>query len=117
MTATIFKIVPMPLWCASKTTGRFAGSPVDIEDGFIHFSTAAQVRETAARHFAGQADLLLVEVATALLGADLRWEASRGGDMFPHLYADLLHTAVTRVWPLPVDTTGRHIFPTLDDET
>lgn len=114
MTATIFKIVPMALWCASKTAGRFAGSSVDLQDGFIHFSTAAQVQETAARHFAGQTDLLLVEVSATALGSELRWEPSRGGDLFPHLYADLPHSAVTRVWPLPVDADGRHVFPDLD---
>lgn len=116
MTAIIFKIVPMPLWCASKAEGRFRGSPVDIADGFIHFSTAAQVRETATRHFTGQQDLLLVEVAAAALGTDLRWEPSRGGELFPHLYAELPHAAVTRVWPLAVGTDGRHAFPDLDGE-
>jgi uncharacterized protein (DUF952 family) len=89
----------------------FAGSPVDIRDGFIHFSTAAQVRETASRHFRGVADLLLVAVDDDVV--DLRWEPSRHGDLFPHLYGPLALTAVRWVRPLPLDAAGHHRFPDL----
>lgn len=105
----IYKIVPADLWRRGETAGTFTGSPVDVRDGFIHFSTAAQVRETAARHFAGVDDLLLVAVAADTL--ELRWEPSRGGDLFPHLYGALPLTAVRRVSPLPRDASGRHAFP------
>lgn len=108
---TIYKIVPAALWAQAETAGRFDGAPVDTADGFIHFSTAAQVRETAARHFAGSADLLLVSVDTAALGAALRFEPSRGGDLFPHLYAPLALAAVTAVRPLPLGPDGEHVFP------
>ena len=89
---TIFKIVPAALWAEAELAGRFTGSPADLQDGFIHFSTAAQVRETAAKHFHGVPDLLLVAVAGDAL--PIRWEPSRGGRLFPHLYADLPLTAV-----------------------
>src|SRR5690348_17270042 len=82
----IYKICPKGLWTQAEQDGVFAGAPVDLADGYIHFSTAAQARETAARHFAGQADLLLVAVPTQALGDALRWEPSRGGALFPHLY-------------------------------
>ncbi len=110
---TIFKIVPRALWPAPESGIRFRGSPVDLADGYIHFSTEQQVRETAARHFAGQADLLIVAVETARLGAALRWEPSRGGDLFPHLFADLPVEAVRWVAPLPLGADGVHRFPDL----
>jgi len=106
----IFKIVPDRLWRAGEALGHFTGSPVDLADGFIHFSTAAQVAETAARHFAGEHDLLLVAVDTAVLGAALRWEPSRGGALFPHLYGSLPMAAVRHVVPLPLGADGRHAF-------
>ena len=111
MTETIYKIVPDRLWRDAVAKGNFGGSPIDIADGFIHFSTAAQVRDTAAKHFAGVTDLLIVAVSAADLGTPLRWEPSRGGDLFPHLYAELPMTAVRRVEPLPLDAAGRHLFP------
>ena len=98
-TAIIYKIVPEGLWRASEPTGRFTGSPVDRRDGYIHFSTAAQLKETAARHFAGQRGLLLVAVSADALGDALRWEPSRGGDLFPHLYGELPMAAVLTVAP------------------
>lgn len=107
--ATVYKIVPAALWRESEATGRFAGSALDLRDGFIHLSTATQVRETAARHFAGAADLLLVAVRSDAL--DLQWEPSRGGDLFPHLYGDLPLSAVQWVVPIPLDAAGRHVFP------
>ena len=85
----IYKILPRAVWSAAQDAGRFDGSPVDLEDGFIHFSTAAQAQETAARHFAGQADLVVLEIEADDLGEALRWEPSRGGALFPHLYAAL----------------------------
>jgi len=107
----IFKIVPAELWKRAEEAGSFAGSPVDTRDGFIHFSTAAQVRETAARHFRGETGLLLVAVSGDV--DDLRWEPSRGGDLFPHLYSNLLLSAVRWVKPLPVGSDGSHLFPEL----
>ncbi len=111
----IYKIVPAALWQQAISHGVFKGAPIDLSDGFIHFSTAAQVRETAARHFAGQKDLLLIHVETAQLGQALRYEVSRGGDLFPHLYAPLPLAAATRTQPLPLGDDGHHVFP--DDLT
>lgn len=112
MTDVIYKIAPAALWREAEARGCFDGSPVDVQDGFIHFSTAAQARDTAAKHFAGVADLLLVAVSTS--GLEVRWEPSRGGDLFPHLYAALPLTAVQWVKPLPLGADGRHVFPALD---
>jgi uncharacterized protein (DUF952 family) len=97
----------------AERAGLFA-APVDLDGGFIHLSTAAQVRETAAKHFGGQPDLLLIAVATEALGAALRYESSRGGDLFPHLYEALPLSAVRWVKPLPLGRDGRHVFPDLD---
>ncbi len=83
MSALIYKICPEPLWRSAEEAGRFDGAPVDLADGYIHFSTAEQVRETAARYFAGEGDLLLVAVDADALGEALRWEPSRGGALFP----------------------------------
>ena len=107
----IFKICSRTVWEAAQRTGRFTGAPIDLADGFIHFSTAAQVRETARRHFAGERDLVLVAVAGDALGDALRFEPSRGGDLFPHLYGDLAMDAVRGVAPLPQDADGNHVFP------
>ena len=109
--AAIYKICPMTLWREAETAGLFAGSPVDAADGFIHFSTAAQVAETAARHFAGQTDLLLVAVDAERLGAGLRYERSRGGDLFPHLYGPLPLDAVVWVRPIAKAAAGGHLLP------
>lgn len=109
--AVIFKICPADLWAQAE--GVFSGAPVDHADGFIHFSTAAQVRETAARHFSGMAGLKLVAVAVAPLGPALRWEPSRGGDLFPHLYGSLPLAAVLWVKDLPLAPDGTHAFPEL----
>jgi uncharacterized protein (DUF952 family) len=110
----LYKICPAALWREAETAGRFRGSPVDRKDGFIHFSTAAQVAETAAKHFAGQDNLLLVSVDSAALGAALKWEPSRGGALFPHLYGTLDLKAVRQVVPLPLGPDGRHVFPPLE---
>jgi uncharacterized protein (DUF952 family) len=111
--ATIYKICPAPLWRDAAEAGVFRGSEVDLRDGFIHFSTAAQVAETAARHFAGTGDLVLVAVDGTRLGKDLRYERSRGGDLFPHLYGPLDPNLALWVKPLPLGEGGRHVFPDL----
>jgi uncharacterized protein (DUF952 family) len=111
----LYKICPAPLWREAERAGVFRGSPVDRRDGFIHFSTGAQVAETAAKHFAGQSDLLLVSVDATRLDNRLKWEPSRGGALFPHLYGDLDVAAVTRVEPLPLGPDGRYVFPPLAD--
>ncbi|MEC9344307.1 MAG: DUF952 domain-containing protein [Pseudomonadota bacterium] len=111
MDGLVYKIATRTQWATAQQEGRFDGAPVDLQDGFIHFSTAGQVRETAARHFAGRDDLLLIEVDGAVLGEALKFEVSRGGDLFPHLYAPLELDAVTRSWPLPLDGDGAHVFP------
>ncbi|CAH1656348.1 hypothetical protein CHELA40_11251 [Chelatococcus asaccharovorans] len=107
----IYKICPAALWREAERAGAFMGAPVDHADGFIHFSTAAQLRETARRHFAGQEDLTLVAIDPAALGEALRFEPSRGGDLFPHLYGTLPLSAVRRVAPLPLGPDGAHVFP------
>jgi len=96
----IYKICSRAMWAEAEAAGVFEGSEVDRRDGFIHFSTEAQVAETARRHFAGQQDLVLVAVEATELGAELRWEPSRGGDLFPHLYGPLPLAAVRSVAPL-----------------
>jgi uncharacterized protein (DUF952 family) len=111
--STIYKIVAAAHWQAAQHDGVFRGSAVDLRDGFIHFSTAEQVEETAAKHFAGQHDLLLESVDADKLGAGLRWEASRGGALFPHLYGELALAAVTKVDPLPLNADGSHALPRL----
>ena len=110
----IYKICPAALWREAERLGRFAGSEVDIKDGFIHFSTAAQVAETATKHFAGDHDLVLVRLDAARLGATLKWEPSRDGALFPHLYGELDFKAVRQVEPLPLGPDGRHVFPPLE---
>jgi uncharacterized protein (DUF952 family) len=115
MDATIYKICPEALWRQAEETGIFHGAAIDLSDGFIHFSTASQVRETAAKHFAGQAGLLLAAIDTAKLGDALKYEVSRGGALFPHLYAPLDLAAVRWVKPLPLDASGAHQFPVLEE--
>ncbi|MGL4291024.1 MAG: DUF952 domain-containing protein [Phreatobacter sp.] len=114
MTTTIYKIAQRAAWDEARLAGRFAGAPVDLKDGYIHFSTAAQVAETAARHFAGQPDLVLAAIDAEALGEALKWEMSRGGALFPHLYAALDMAAVKWTKPLPLDADGRHQFPPLE---
>src|SRR5688572_28275961 len=91
---TIYKICERDLWRRAERNGVFRGAAIDERDGFIHLSTAGQVRETAARHFSGVPELLLIAVDAGALGAALRWEPSRGGDLFPHLYGNLPLAAV-----------------------
>lgn len=111
----IYKICPRALWQRAEADGIFHGAPVDIADGYIHFSRADQVHETAARHFAGLTDLVLVAVEAAVLGESLKWEPARGGDLFPHLYGPLPLAAVQWVKPLPLGSDGRHRLPELED--
>lgn len=106
----ILKIFRRPEWDAFRAAGQTRGAPVDLADGFIHFSTPAQVRETAAKWFATESDLVLVAVDADRLTADLRWEPSRGGQLFPHLYRPLRLEEVVWDKSLPLGATG-HIFP------
>ena len=110
----IYKICPAALWRQAEAGGAFRGSPVDLADGYIHFSTAAQAKETAAKHFAGQSDLVLVAIDSEKLGHSLKWEPSRGSDLFPHLYALLDVKLVASVASLPLGADGKHVFPPLD---
>ena len=107
----IYKITPLTLWREAEATGTFAGAPIDHEDGYIHFSTAAQVRDTAARYFVGKDDLVLVAIDGDRLGDALRWEPSRDGDLFPHLYRTFDVDEVLWVKPLPLGADGAHLFP------
>jgi len=111
MAKVILKICTAGEWAEAESQGRYDGSAVDAEDGFIHFSTPEQAPETAARYFAGQADLVLVAVDPEHLGPALAWEPSRGGDLFPHLYGPLPLSTVLWVRPLPLGADGRHRFP------
>ena len=106
----IYKILTADQWRDLQAAGETAGAPVDIADGFVHFSTAAQVRETAARHFAGQDGLWLLALDANVLGDALRWEPSRGGDLFPHLYGPLRLADVLSADALDLEA-GVHAFP------
>lgn len=110
MRELIYKICDAALWRAAEETGAFAGVPVDLADGYIHFSTAAQLRETARRHFAGQDGLILAAVDPDALGAALRYEPARDGALFPHLYSPLPMSAVRWSVALPLGPDG-HVFP------
>lgn len=107
----IYKIFRAAEWEAFEAAGVTAGAPIDLEDGYIHFSTAAQAAETAAKYFAGLEGLMLVAVDTDRLGTDLRWEPARKGALFPHLYRDLDATDVAWTRPLPLGPDGTHAFP------
>lgn len=109
----IYKICPAAEWRAAQADGQFRGSSIDLKDGYIHFSTQAQAGETLAKHFRGQDDLVLIEVASAPLGEALKWEPSRGGDLFPHLYAPLPVAAALSVTPLIMAADGSHEMPDL----
>ncbi|WP_417685131.1 DUF952 domain-containing protein [Roseibium sp.] len=111
--ALIYKILPRSLWQEAEAQGCFRGAPVDLADGYIHFSTAEQVRETAAKHFAGQSDLLLAAFDADAFGDTMKWEPSRGGALFPHLYGSLDPKVAVWVRELPLDADGAHRFPEL----
>jgi uncharacterized protein (DUF952 family) len=106
----IYKIFRRPEWDAFRAAGETHGAPIDLADGYIHISTAAQVAETAARHFANESDLVLVALDDVRLGPDLKWEPSRGGQLFPHLFRPLRAADVVWDKSLPLGATG-HIFP------
>lgn len=98
-------------WASARSAGSYAGSAQDVADGFIHFSTASQIRDSAAKHRTGQDGLVLLAVDPEALGDVLRWEPARGGELFPHLYGPLPAEAVSRVDPLPLGADGAHVFP------
>ena len=111
----IDKICPAGDRRRARAAGRYDGSPHDAADGFIHFSTAAQLAGTLAKHYAGQDGLVLLTVdAAALDAAALRWEPARGGALFPHLYAPLPAAAVVAEHPLPLGPDGRHVLPAIE---
>jgi uncharacterized protein (DUF952 family) len=105
----IYKILHPSEWDALREQGETSGASIDVSDGFIHFSTAGQVQETAAKHFAGAAGLWLLAMETEPMGDALRWEVSRGGAEFPHLYAPLRLADVLWAKPLPLEN-GQHVF-------
>lgn len=108
----IYKILRADEWAAFQSAGTTKGAPVDLADGYIHFSTAAQARATADKHFAGETGLVLVAFEADDMGPALKWEPSRGGDLFPHLYRDLALSEMQWHQPLPLDPTdGAHVFP------
>jgi uncharacterized protein (DUF952 family) len=111
--STIYKICEAALWHAAERAGAFTGAGIDVQDGFIHFSTAAQAVETAAKHFVGADDLMLIAVDASKLAPALKWEVSRGGALFPHVYGVLPLAAVLWAKPLPLGADGRHVFPDL----
>lgn len=111
--ARIYHMCREDEWAGARASGLYHGSSQDRADGFIHFSGADQVVESAARHRAGQSGLVLLEVEADRLGPALRWEPSRAGRLFPHLYGPLPVDAVLRAVPLPLGPDGRHVFPPL----
>jgi uncharacterized protein (DUF952 family) len=110
---SIYKICPAPQWREAERQGIYRGSADDLRDGFIHFSTAAQLEGTLAKHYAGQSGLFLIAVDRDALGDELRWEPSRGGDLFPHLYGELDLGTVTAVMDLRLRADGSHVIPEL----
>ncbi len=113
MTRMIYHMCPAETWDAAVRAGSYHGTADDRRDGFIHFSAADQIADSARRHRAGQPGLVLVAVEAERLGERLRWEPSRGGALFPHLYGPLLPTEAASVRPLPLGPDGEHIFPPL----
>ena len=110
---TIYKICERTAWRLAEQIGTYRGSAADARDGFIHFSTAAQLAGTLAKHFAGRRELLLVAVDAGALGEALKWEPSRGGELFPHLYAALPLTAVRWTKAVPDEVSGQRVLPEL----
>ena len=112
--AYVYKIAALADWDAALRAGRFEGAAIDLRDGYIHLSTAAQAQQTARLHFAGQAGLVLLKIDAAGLGSALKWEASRGGDLFPHLYGPLECAPVEAVTPIELDADGTPQLGNLD---
>lgn len=108
MSTSIYKVCANAEWLAAVASGRYSGSADDRRDKFIHLSTAAQLEGTLARHFAGQADLVLIAFDSGMLGDALKWESSRGGALFPHVYGPLATDLAVSVEPLALGTDGRH---------
>lgn len=106
-----YKVLTAPQMAQLEADGVFKGAPVDLADGYIHLSTEAQLTETVDKHFAGQDDLHVVAVDLAVLGDAVKWEPSRGGQLFPHVYADLPLNAAVAYGPLERDTEGRVRLP------
>ena len=113
MTQLIYHMCPLETWAEALQAGTYAGTAQDQADGFIHFSTREQIVESARKHRAGQDGLVLVAVDVERLGERLKWEKSRGGDLFPHLYGPLDPAESANVEPLPLGPGGVHIFPAL----
>ena len=113
MTRMIYHMCPAETWDAAVRAGSYDGTADDRRDGFIHFSAADQIADSARRHRAGQQGLVLVAVEAERLGERLRWEPSREGALFPHLYGPLLPTEAASVRPLPLGPDGEHLFPPL----
>ena len=111
MQTTIYKVVDKDAWTAAKISGVFTGAPIDLEDGYIHLSSKEQVVETVEKHFANQDNLLLLSVSTERMGDDLKWEKSRGDQLFPHLYRPLNIDDVIAEYPLTLKEDGSHQFP------
>jgi uncharacterized protein (DUF952 family) len=111
---TIYKICPASAWREAERQGFYRGSADDLRDGFIHFSSAAQVAETAKKHFRGQTGLFLIAVDADALGDALRWEVSRGGELFPHLYGELDLGAVTAILNMRARSDGYHDISELE---
>ena len=113
MTRMVYHMCPEEAWAAAVAAGRYDGGADDRRDGFIHFSTAEQLPESAQRHRAGQTGLVLIAVEAEGLGERLRWEPSRGGALFPHLYGTLSPDEALEIVPLPLGPDGEHVFPKL----
>jgi uncharacterized protein (DUF952 family) len=109
--AFIFHVCPAKAWEAAIVSGAYHGSADDTRDGYLHFSGGDQVRESVAKHRAGQTGLVMLAVDPDILGDALKWEVSRSGTLFPHLYGPLPVDAVTQVTPLPLGDDGMHVFP------
>jgi uncharacterized protein (DUF952 family) len=109
---TIYKIFRASEWAAAQRARQFAGSPDDIRDGFIHFSTAEQLRGTLAKYFVAESEIVLAAIDASALGDGLKWEVSRGGMKFPHLYASLPLDAVRQLTRHARDTSGGFVLPT-----
>ena len=111
MEPIVYKICPRSAWQEAVAAGIYRGSPDDLRDGFIHFSTGAQLPGTAAKHYLGQADLLLIAFEREALGPKLKWEPSRGGDLFPHLYDDLDPSLALATAELPLGPDDVPLLP------
>jgi uncharacterized protein (DUF952 family) len=113
MTTMIYHMCPAEAWQEAVTAGRYMGTEDDRRDGFLHFSTATQIADSARRHRAGEPGLVLVAVDAERLGDRLRWEKARDGALFPHLYGPLFPHETAAVAPLPLGPDGEHVFPAL----